>query len=371
MVQVYEVKQKKDLKKFIELPYQLYRNDNNWIPPLKKSEWDFWTNHPGLHKNTVKLFLAEKNGRPAGRIVFLINKKYNALHNKKTARFFAFESVDDKEVIDKLFARVEEEARIYGMTHIHGPLGFNNLDHQGLQVEGFDWPQTMVSVYNFPYYKEHLERLGYNKEIDWVENRIKLNENAIKRGETGKKIVEKRYGLKAWQPRDKNAFESIAREIFDLYNESYKNLPYMVPLDDDEIAFYKKSYFQVLLPQWAFFAREPEQNRIVAFLLTMPALGDALRKAKGKLFPFGFYHIMKALKNPKEIDVAIIGARPEYDNKGAAVIVFEKFHAQMLQKDIDVFETGGVFETNKPVLANWKNYDAIQHKRKRVYGKSL
>jgi hypothetical protein len=257
------------------------------------------------------------------------------------------------------------------MEKVHGPLGFNNLDHQGLQVEGFDWPQTMVSVYNFPYYKDHLKRLGYTKEIDWIENRIKLNESVIKRGEIGKKIIEKRFGLKAWQPKTKKEFAAIADEIFKLYNESYKHLPYMVPLDKDEIEFYKKSYFQVLLPQWSFFAREPEQNKLVGFLLTMPSLGDALRKAKGKLFPFGFFHILKALRRPKEIDVAIIGALPEYDNKGAAVIVFEKFHEALRKHGIDTFETGGVFETNKQVSANWKNYDAIQHKRKRVYGKSL
>ncbi len=371
MVKVYEVKNKNDLKKFISLPYRLYKNDKNWIPPIKKSEREYWTRHPGLKKNPVKLFLAEKDGKIAGRIAFLINKRYNELHDKKTARFFAFEAIDDKEVIDQLFEKAEAEAKEHGMNHIHGPLGFNNLDHQGMQVEGFDWPQTMVSVYNFPYYKDHLERLGYRKEIDWIENRIRLNENAIKRGKIGRQIIEKRYGLKAWQPANKEEFISVTEDIFKLYNEAYKNLPYMVPLDDEEIEFYKKSYMQVLLPEWAFFAREPEQNKIVAFLITMPSLGDALRKAKGRLFPFGFYYIMQALKKPKEIDAAIIGADPEYDNKGAAVIVFEKFHEVMLKYGVDTFETGGVFETNKPVLANWKNYDAIQHKRKRVYGKSL
>jgi hypothetical protein len=128
--------------------------------------------------------------------------------------------------------------------------------------------------------------------------------------------------LKAWQPSSKKEFQNIAGEIFDLYNRAYKKLPYMVPLDNEDIEFYRDSYMQVLLPQWSFFAREPEQNKIVGFLLAIPSLGDAMRKANGKLFPFGFFHLMKALKKPKEIDIAIIGALPEYDAKGAAVIVF-------------------------------------------------
>jgi len=371
MIRIKEVTSKSDLKSFVELPYTLYKNDKNWIPPIKKSEYEFWTEHPGLKKNIVKLYIVKKNFKTVGRIAMIINKKYNELNDKKTARFFAFEAIDDEKVINKLFNKVESEAKKLGMTHIHGPLGFNNLDHQGLQVEGFQWPQTLVSVYNFPYYQKHIERLGYTKEIDWVENRIRLTESAIKRGEAGRKIIEKRFGITAWQPKNKKQFEEVADKIFDLYNEAYKRLPYMVPLDEEDIEFYKKSYMQVLLPQWSFFAKEKSSGDLVGFMLAMPSLGDALRKAKGKLFPFGFYHIWKALRKPKEIDIAIIGAKPEYDNKGAAVVIFDAFHKQMLKHKIDTFETGGVFETNLPVLTNWKNYDAVQHKRKRVYGKSL
>jgi len=370
MIRIKEVQTPKDLKAFVDLPYKLYKNDKNWIPPLRKGEWDFWTKHPGLKKNGVKLFLAKKNFKTVGRLALIINHKYNQLHGTRTARFFAFESVDDDKVVDKLFGRVEEEARKLGMERIHGPLGFNNLDHQGLQVEGFQWPQTLVSVYNFPYYQRHLERLGYEKEIDWVENRIRLTDNAIKRGEAGARIIGKRFGIQAWQPKSKGEFEKVADEIFRLYNEAYERLPYMVPLDADDVAFYKESYMKVLLPKWAFFAKDKE-GRLVGFLLSMPSLGDALRKAKGRLWPFGWYHIWKALRKPKEIDIAIIGAKPEYDNKGVAVVIFDAFHKQLLKHGIDTFETGGVFETNLPVLTNWKNYDAIQHKRKRVYGKNL
>jgi len=371
MIRIKEVNSESDLKSFILLPYKLYKNDKNWIPPIKKSEFDFWKNHPGLQKNTVKLFIAKKNFKTVGRIAFIVNHKYNEINGLKTARFFAFESIDDDKVVDKLFQRVEQEAKKMGLNRIHGPLGFTNLDHQGLQVEGFQWPQTMVSVYNFPYYQKHLERLGYEKEIDWVENRIRLTENALKRGEAGRKIIEKRFGITAWQPKSKKEFAGIARDIFRLYNEAYQRLPYMVPLDEEDIEFYKKSYMPVLLPKWAFFAREKKNKDLVGFLLAIPSLGDAMRKAKGKLFPFGFYYIWKALRKPKEIDIAIIGAKPEYDNKGVAVVVFDAFHKQMLKHKVDTFETGGVFETNLPVLTNWKNYDAVQHKRKRVYGKDI
>ncbi len=370
-VEIKEVNSKKDLRDFIEFPYRLYKNDPLWIPPIKKSEWDYWQNHPGHKKNTVKTFLAFKNGKPAGRIAYLVIPKYNELNNTKTARFFALEAIDDKEVFDALINRAESEARNDGMEHIHGPLGFNNLDHQGLQVEGFTYPQTLVSVYNKPYYKDHMERLGYVKEKDWLEYRITLSDRAIERGNKAEIIVKKRFGLVSWQPRDKEELRRTSDTIFELYNQSYKHLHYMVPLDEEDIAFYKKNYESVLSPEWSYFVKDPEKDKIVAFMLAMPSLGDALRKARGKLFPLGWWHLLKALKKPKEIDITIIGTHPDYIHKGAAALIFKQFHDTMLRYGIKEFETGGIFEDNYPVLKNWKNYPHIQHKKKRVYGKDL
>ncbi len=370
-IEIKEVRDKQDLKKFIDFPYQLYKDDPNWIPPIKKSEWNYWTNHPGLKKNTVKKFLAWRNGKPVGRIAFLEIPKYNELHGVKHARFTALEAIDDKEVFASLLKTVEDEAKKRNLTHIHGPLGFNNLDHQGMQVEGFEYPQTLVSVYNKPYYKEHLEKLGFTKEKDWLEFRITLSERAIKRGETAEKIVAKRFGLKAWQPKNKKELIAMSDTIFELYNQSYKHLHYMVPLDKEDVEFYKKEYLNVLSPKWSFFVKDPRKDRMVAFMLAIPSLGDALRKAKGKLLPFGFWHLLKALRKPKEIDITIIGTHPDYIHQGAAALIFKRFHDVMQKHGVQVFETGGIFEDNHPVLKNWKNYPHIQHKRKRVYGKHL
>ena len=371
-MKITEVSSREDLKKFIELPYRLYRNDPKWIPPIKKDEWKYWTQHPGLKTNKIKLFLVkDTRGNALGRLAYLVNRKYNELNNTKTVRFHSLEAVNDPAVFDKLFEAAENEARRDGMELIHGPLGYNNLDHQGLQVEGFEHPQILVSTYNFPYYKDHLERLGYTKEIDWIENRITITDEPVQKGKKGAELVKRRFGITAFQPSSKKELISLADNIFTLYNKAYSHLPYMVPLSEEEIDFYKKSYLQVLLPEWSFFARDEKNGKTVGFMLAMPSLGDALRKAKGKLFPFGFIHILKALRKPKEIDIGIIGVHPDYFNKGVAAVIFNRFHEQMLKHGIRVFETGGVFEINHNVLSNWKNYEHEQNRRKRVYGKKL
>ncbi len=371
-MQIKEITSSKDLKKFIRLPYAIYQGDKNWIPPLLKDEKKYWTAHPGLKKNPVKMFLAEEDGKPVGRLAVMIPQRYNELNQVTYARFFGLEAFDRPGVFDALFETAENWARAQGATHIHGPLGYNNLDHNGLLVEGFDWPQATVSIYNKPYYKEHIERLGYAKEIDWIENRITITPEAVEKGKKGAQLVKRRFGIEAWQAADKKELEKTTESIFELYNQGYKHLAYVVPLDAEDIAFYKQAYMQVLLPEWVFFARDTKHdNKLVGMLIAMPALGDALRKAKGRLFPFGIFHILKSLRKPKEIDMGIIAVHPEYQNKGPAVAIFDRFHQVMQKYGLKVFETGGVFETNHHVLSNWKNYDAIQHKRKRVYGKDL
>jgi len=367
-----EVNDRKSLRDFIRLPYRIYRDDPHWIPPLLRDEKKYWTRHPGFRKTDVRLFLVRKDGKPAGRIAAMIPRAYNEKNGVRYARFFAVEAVDDAAVWDSLFQAAENFARSQGAVRIHGPLGFNNLDHNGLLVEGFDRPQVLVSVYHKPYYKQHLERLGYAKEIDWVENRMTLSDEAVNKGRKGAMLVKRRYGIEAWQASSKKELLQRTREIFDVYNQGFAHLPYMVPLDDEDIDFYKESYLSVLSPEWTFFARDTKNNnRLVGLMITIPSLGDALRKAKGRLFPFGLFHLIKALRKPKEIDIGIIATLPEYFNKGPAVVIFDRFHQVMQRHGVRHFETGGVFETNHNVLSNWKNYDTVQHKRKRVYGKDL
>ena len=371
-LQIIEVNDKAALKKFIRLPYRIYKDDDKWIPPLLQDEKTYWTTHPGFRKNDVKLLMAIQDGKPAGRIAVMIPHAYNEKNQVHFARFFGLEAVDDAAVWDALLQAAENYALSQGATHIHGPLGFNNLDHNGLLVDGFQWPQVLVSVYHKPYYKEHLERLGYTKEIDWVENRMTLSDEAVNKGRKGAMLVKRRYGIEAWQAGNKEELIRQSEKLFEVYNEGFAGLPYMVPLDEEDIEFYKDSYLKAISPEWTFFARDTKHdNRIVGVMITLPSLGDALRKAKGKWFPFGIFHLIKALRRPKEIDIGIIATLPEYFNKGPAVVIFDRFHQVMQRHGVKVFETGGVFETNSNVLSNWKNYDTIQHKRKRVYGKDI
>ncbi len=284
-------------------------------------------------------------------------------------RFSRAEFIDDKEVSYKLFTTVEAWLKEKGMTKILGPLGFNNLDNQGMLVEGFDYLAAIGSVYHMPYYHKHLESLGYDKEIDWVEFRLKIGEIPEKATRLNK-IIQERYQLKTISFKKKKDIENHVPRIFALLSESFSELPFVNPFSANLIEFYSKKYVKLLVPKYLKIIVDKD-NTIMAFIVSIPTISRAMQKAKGKLFPFGFIHLLKALKNPTEFEILLTGIIPKLQRQGLPSLLITELQKEMLKTKAKWVETTGIFETNLKAIEHWKNYEHIQHKRKRCYRKML
>lgn len=370
-IEIKEVTSAKDRKDFVNVQFDIYKGNDFWVPPLKKDEIkalqaEF---NPAYRFCSAKFWNAYKDGKCVGRIGGIINNMYNEKTNSKVGRFTRTEFFDDFEVTKALFATAEKWLKDQGMTEIQGPLGFTNLDHQGMLVEGFDHLPSAASEYHHAYYKDHLEKLGFEKEIDWIEFRLFL-EGMPDKAKRGAQIVKKRSELSVKSFTKSSELQAYGPQLFEILNEAFKDLFSVVHLDEEMIKYYINRYLMLLNPEFVKLVFDKEDN-LVAFIVGLPSLSEALQKANGSLFPFGWYHLNKALKNPKVIDLMLTGILPKYQAKGVTAVLFYELHEVMEKYGVTEMETTGIFETNQKVIQNWKNYEHIQHKRKRCWKKSL
>jgi len=370
-ITIKEVKTKDDRKKFVNLQFEIYKGNKFWAPPLKNGELHYLTpeHNPAFKIADAKFFLAEKDGKVVGRIGAVINHKYNEKTGKKYVRFTKPEFFDDKEISAALIAKVEEYGKQQGMELIHGPLGFTNLDTQGLLIEGFDQLQSVASVYHHPYYKEHFETLGFEKENDWLEFQLKLSDAVLSKGIRASKMIKKRYGFETVNFESTKQMKEYAPKVFEILNEAFSVLPYVIPFDKEMEDYYVEKYFDVINPKYV--KAVSKDGELVGFIIAVPSMSKAMQKANGHLFPFGIWHIMKARKKNDIADLFLTGVKKKYQNSGVAVILFAEMQNAVHQDGMDTFETTGVFGTNKEVIANWKNYEHIQHKRRRCFVKKI
>lgn len=371
MFEIKEVRDKKGLKEFVKFPFQLYKGNRYWIPPLTKDEMEHLDplRNPFFENMDACFWTAWQDGRCVGRIGALINHEYNTRNGLKNGRITRMEFIDDHTVSKKLFDVAESWIKSKGMNTVHGPLGLNNLDNQGLLIDGFDHMPSIASVYHLPYYLEHFEKNGYTKENDWLEFRLTLGETAVQKGIRGAQIVKKRYGFEVFKFKSTKELMDYLFPVFHLHNTAFRELPYVSEFSDAMIKKIGEKYFKVLNPNFVRIIKK--DGKIAAFIVGVPSLSEAMKKANGKLFPFGFYYILKAMKKPTVIDLYLTGVAPEYHTSGAAVILFAEIQEEMINRGITTMETTGVFETNQNVISNWKNYDHIQHKRRRCFVKNL
>lgn len=371
MLQVKEVHTIKEIKQFVDFQYSLYKGDSYWVPPIKSDEIKQLNpgKNPAFKFCDTKFWTAWKDNKCVGRIGAIINHEYNKKTGEKRGRFSRVEFIDDKEISSELFKVAENWLKEKGMDKVHGPLGFTNLDNQGLLIEGFDYLPSIASVYHKQYYHDHIEKMGYQKENDWIEFRLTLGEKAQKKAMRGAGLIKKRYGFDVIKFNSTAELREYVQPMFKILNEAFQELPYVTRFNDEMIELYAEKYFKVLNPKYVTIIKKDKQ--VIAFLVGVPSLSKAMQKANGKLFPFGFYHIMQAMKHPKVIDLLLTGVIPEYHNAGAAVILFAEIQEEMMKQGIDQMETTGIFETNHNVISNWKNYDHIQHKRRRCFVKNL
>lgn len=373
-VEIRKIDSKKDLKNFVRFGINLYKDSAYAAPPLIFDDLTNLTKgkNPALEFCETVYFLAYRKNKIVGRIAGIIHPLANETWNNKHARFGWVDFIDDAEVVDKLFDAVSEWAKTKGMTHLHGPLGFTDFDNEGALIDGFDQMSTMATIYNYPYYIEHYERLGFIKEVDWKEYLVTVPEVFPERYEKFAKIVKEKYQFKTLKLTSKKlVVEQYAKKIFYLLNESYKELFGYTHLNDDQIMYYIKLYFSFFRLDTLSLVVDKDDN-LVALGIAMPSFTKALQKAKGKLFPFGWYYMLKAIYCKNDLlDLYLMAVHPTYQNKGVNAILFADMIPNAIKNGYKYAETNPELETNLKMSSQWANFDYIHHKTRRVFIKEI
>lgn len=372
MVEIREVTTKRDLKRFVNCQYDLYRDCEQWIPSLVSDELKTLRRdkNPSFEYCEAKYWLAWKQNRVVGRIAGIINNRYIEKWKNRYARFGWVDFIDDEEVSRALFDAVESWAREKGMNGVHGPLGFTDFDREGMLVEGFEEMGTMVDIYNYAYYKDHVERLGYKKDVDWVEFEVKtpkeIPQKALRVGE----IVLKRNRLSVVKAKSTKELLRYGRAVFAVIDEAYKDLYAFAPLSERQVDMYINQYFPHIVTDYIALVVD-EEDRPVAFALGYPSLSQALKKSKGRLFPFGWIRMLRALRKNQYVDLLLAAVRPDYQGKGVNALLMLEFTKSAIRNNVISGETSRELEDNRLIQAHWDYYESRQHKRRRCYIKIL
>ncbi len=374
MIEVVEVISKKEIKEFVNFPLKLYKKDPYYVPALYMDELKmFKPNYVYYDQSEAKCFIAKKDGKTVGRIQAIIQNAANAKYDQKRIRFTRFDSIDDQEVSNALFDKVKEYAKKNYLDEIVGPLGFSDLEREGLLIEGFDQKQTFEEQYNYSYYQKLIENYGFEKEVDWTESIIKNNpdtkiqDKMIRLAET----VLKRNNLHIGKSKNvKDFLNKYADKFFSILDESYDNVYGTVPFTDGM----KKlliSNFSLLIDLRFVCVILNENDEAVCMGLCLPSIADAVKKSDGHLTLPAILRILKAKKNPKIIDFALIGVKPSYQMKGVNVIILAEIMKMLNKKGVMYAETNLNLETNNEVLAQWKYFDCKTNKRRRCFIKKI
>jgi hypothetical protein len=369
-----EVSNKKDLKAFIQFNIDLYKDNPYHVPGLIDDDLTTLSRekNPAFEVCDAIYFLAYKDGKIVGRIAGIINRKSNEVWDQKQARFGFVDFIDDSEVSNALFDAVEKWAKEQDMKALHGPMGFTDLDHEGMLIEGFDQLGTLSTIYNHPYYPEHLMRLGFNKDQDWHEFKIYIPDAVPDKHLRIGEIVKQKYGLKVLKFTKRKDIWPYAHRIFETLNEAFKPLYGFAPLTEKQIEFYVNSYIPMVRLDMITIVVREEDNAVVGFGISLPSLSLALKKAKGKLFPFGFIHLLKAMKSkPRVIDLYIMGVLPEYQKKGVNALLFNDLIPVYRSLGVEYAESNPELETNSAVQAQWDYFKREHHKTRRAFIKEL
>lgn len=371
-VEIKKVTTKSELKRFIRFNYEFYKDNPYSVPDL----YDDMLNTFSPKKNAAfefceaDYFLALRDGKIVGRVAAIINRRANETWKRKTVRFGWIDFIDDMEVSTALIDTVKQWGKERGMTEMEGPLGFTDMDAEGMLVEGFDQLSTMATIYNYPYYPQHMERLGLSKSADWVEMKIYVPDAIPEKHRRISEIIAKRYNLHIRKLKSKKEVRQsgVAHDIFRLINDAYTPLFGYSRMTERQIDQYVKMYVPVLDLRMVSIV-ENEQNEIVAVGISMASLSRALQKAKGRLLPFGWYHLLKALmwKRPKVLDLLLVAVRPDYQGKGVNALLFTDLIPVYKELGFEYAESNPELEMNEKVQNQWQYFKTEQHKRRRCF----
>ena len=374
-VTISRVQSRREFRMFLHFPLTLYKDMPTFVPPLLMDDRDTLDprKNPAYEFCDAAMYLAYKDGKVAGRVAAIVNRKANAAWDHAEVRFGWFDFIDDREVSKSLLDAVTEFGKERGMTTILGPLGFTDFDPEGMLVEGYEYLSTMALHHNWPYYKDHMEALGYVKEVDWLEYQIRFERVIPDKYIRVAEIVEERYGLRLRKlTRKEVRTTDIGYRLFDLINETYSSLYNFTVLPKKMVDKYVGFYLGVLDLKFVTLV-EDENGEIVGFGVIMPSITRALQKCKGKLFPFGWYYILRSMywKYEENIEMLLIGIKPEFQKKGVSAIIFKELMQHVLDGGFTYCETNAELESNKEVQTLWSGHKVDQCKRRRVYKKDI
>ncbi|MBQ9162876.1 MAG: hypothetical protein IJX74_06335 [Clostridia bacterium] len=373
MVEIREVKTSRDIKEFIELPIRMYKKCPYFVPPLYGDEKKLISTGGNRDISESVFYLALRDGKVVGRIQGIIQKQYNESHGVTQARFTRFDSIDDVKVADALFSAVEKWGAARGMTEVCGPLGYNDLDREGMLIEGFEEDSTFEEQYNFEYYGRLLESVGYVKDVDWVEYELKMPE---RRNEMLSRVAKRTLEMNKLHVADtksisKRAYIAKYRDgFFDCLDECYRHLYGTVKISraaQDELI---SQFMMIVNKEYLVFICD-ENDRVVAFGLCFPGIGNAVKKSGGRLTLPTLIKLLRTVANPDTIDLGLVAVRPEYQNSGVNAVIVNGLLDILAEGKVKRCETNLNLETNTAVQAQWKHFSARQHKRRRSYIKKI
>jgi hypothetical protein len=372
MITIQEATSKKEMKAFVKFPFKLYKNNDFWVPPIINEELQSFDKkvNPVFEHADARFFMAYKNNEIVGRIAGIVNYKEINGQNIKKMRFGWFDFIDDLEVSRILLKKIEEIGIQHNLEFMEGPVGFSNLDKVGVLTDGFDSIGTMITWYNFPYYKNHFEKLGFAVEKEYRESKFLLKN--VEKGPLDKasNLIKKRYGLTSLNFTKTKDVMPYVDDMFDLFNKSYANLPSFVPISDIEKEYFKKKYLTFINPEYIKFVLDKDK-RMIAFAIVMPSFSKALQKANGRLFPFGLFHLLKAKKNSKDVLLYLIGVDPEFQNKGVHALIFLDLQISCNENKVENCIRTPELASNTAVAAIWKKFSPVTFKKRCTYKKVI
>ena len=373
MIEIVEVTTKKQRKEFVEYPLRMYKGNPYFVPPLYGDEMKMFTEKSVYYKTCKSVFyLAVKEGKTVGRIQGIIQHQYNDIHNKKQVRFTRFDCENDVEIARALFSAVETWAKDNGMEEVVGPLGYSDLEREGLLIEGFDYLSTFEEQYNYEYYGKLVEECGYAKDVDWVESRLFATPQQDERLKMLADRALTRHNLHIGGEglNIRQFIKKYAKGIFHCIDECYKDLYGVVPFTPEMMKQMIDQFLLIINRRYVIVVCD-EQENVVAFGICLPAIGPAVQKSGGRLTLGCLFRLLKAIKRPESIDLALVGIMPQYRKSGLSALVMTVLQDMLSDPNIKYMETNLNLETNANIQAQWKHFNNIQHKRRRSYVKSI
>ena len=372
MVTVRTVRNRRDLRRFITFPDHLYKDDPNYVPPLHSDEFNaLGDKNSALEFCERELYLAFRDGKIAGRVAAIINHSANQRWKEEVVRFGWIDFIDDTEVVRALIQAVSDWGKARGCVKIKGPLGFSDLDKEGLMTEGFDYLAPFTVIYNYPYYAPRLEELGFVKDAEWIQKIVDIPAEDVPQMQYAP-VIEQRFGLHAVTGMSmKEMGEKYGMDLFHLINTSFAELYEYSPLTDEQIETYLKVYLPILNKDFVAVIVDAD-DQVAGFGFCVPTLSRAFRKAKGRLFPFGFFHILRALRKTDTIEALMIGALPQYQGKGASLLIFKYLLDSCRKYGVTRMLTNPQLENNLKVLSVFDGIlETHEFQRRRSYVKDL